>query len=99
MVRNKENSDAVCENTVDANSFEQRVEKRAYELYEKRGFVYGHEWDDWFEAEKIVEAQINTVDRDCIRSESFFKTSHRSNPLPSYLDPQNVNTSSFVKDF
>ena len=34
------------------------VEKKAYELYEKRGHQQGHEWQDWFEAEKFVEAQL-----------------------------------------
>jgi len=63
--------------------FERRVEKRAYELFEKRGFESGHDWDDWFEAEKAVEAEMNIVDRDCIRSENFYKASHRSSPAPS----------------
>jgi len=84
---------------VDANNFEQRVERQAYELYANRGFEIGHEWDDWFEAEKIVEAEISTVDRDCIRSESFYKATHRSNPLPSDIDAQKFNTSPILKDF
>jgi hypothetical protein len=35
----------------------------------------------WFEAQKMVEAEMNTVDRDCIRSEILYKVSHRSNLL------------------
>src|ERR1700722_3757201 len=84
---------------VDANNFTQRVERQAYELYAKRGFEFGHEWDDWFEAEKIVEAEMSTVDRDCIRSESFYKATHRPSPLPSDIDVQKFNTSPVLKDF
>ncbi len=29
----------------------------AYELYEARGFVHGHDLDDWLEAENIVLTQ------------------------------------------
>ncbi len=43
---------------VEANVFAQRVEKKAYELYEKRGCQNGHDCDDWFEAEKIVETEM-----------------------------------------
>ena len=42
----------------DANIFAQRVEKKAYDLYEKRGCQNGHDCDDWFEAEKLVEAEM-----------------------------------------
>lgn len=28
------------------------VERRAYELYERRGRTDGHHWDDWFQAER-----------------------------------------------
>lgn len=46
------------EGFADANVFGQRVEKKAYELYEGRGCQPGHDWDDWFAAEKIVEADM-----------------------------------------
>jgi len=85
--------------SVDANSFARRVEKKAYEFYVIRGYRYGHDWNDWFEAEKIVEAEINSVDKDCIRSERFFKDSHRSISLPSGVDLQKINTSPFVNNF
>ena len=42
----------------DPNIFAQLVEKKAYELYEKRGCQSGHDCEDWFEAEKIVEAEM-----------------------------------------
>jgi len=36
---------------------EEEVRRRAYELSEQRGFVPGHESDDWFVAEKEVMAR------------------------------------------
>jgi hypothetical protein len=72
--------------TVDANNFEQKVEIRAYGLYVERGFKDGHDWEDWFEAQKAVEAEISLIDKDCIRSESFYKSSHQSNHLPSEIN-------------
>lgn len=30
------------------------VERRAYELYEKRGGGHGHDWEDWLQAEREV---------------------------------------------
>ena len=42
----------------DPNIFTRLVERKAYDLYEKRGCQNGHDWDDWFEAEKIVETEM-----------------------------------------
>lgn len=33
----------------------EKIQKRAYELYEKRGATPGNDWADWFEAEKSVK--------------------------------------------
>lgn len=38
--------------------FGERVERKAYELYEKRGRQHGRDFDDWLEAEKIVEKEM-----------------------------------------
>ncbi len=35
-------------------SREEQIQKKAYELYEKRGCQPGHEWEDWLEAERII---------------------------------------------
>ena len=35
------------------------VEKKAYELYEKRGKKSGHSMEDWLEAERIVKGKIS----------------------------------------
>jgi hypothetical protein len=35
------------------------VEKKAYELFEKRGKKAGHAIDDWLEAERIVRGKLS----------------------------------------
>ena len=37
------------------NAYIQLVEKKAYELYEKRGCGHGRDMEDWLEAQKLVE--------------------------------------------
>jgi len=44
---------AVPENTF--NTYMHMVEKKAFELYEKRGCAHGRDMDDWLEAQKLVE--------------------------------------------
>jgi hypothetical protein len=42
---------------------EERIRRRAFELYIKRGKVSGHELDDWLQAEQeIVRRQDGVVD-------------------------------------
>jgi hypothetical protein len=36
-----------------------RIERKAYELYEKRGRVHGLDIEDWFEAERVVMVETN----------------------------------------
>jgi hypothetical protein len=38
--------------------FSKRVEAKAYELYQKRGYQHGSDFDDWLEAEQIVRDEI-----------------------------------------
>lgn len=35
---------------------QQRIEQRAYEIAEQRGFAPGQEMDDWLQAEREIEA-------------------------------------------
>lgn len=35
------------------------IEKKAYELYEKRGRQGGHAIDDWLEAERIIKGKMS----------------------------------------
>lgn len=32
----------------------EKIQKKAYELYEKRGYSHGNDVSDWLEAERIV---------------------------------------------
>ncbi len=34
------------------------IEKKAYELFEKRGYSHGDDFSDWFEAEKLVKKSL-----------------------------------------
>ena len=36
------------------------IEKKAYELYEKRGRKAGHSMDDWLEAERIIKGKLSS---------------------------------------
>ena len=38
---------------------EELVRRRAYEIYEQRGSEYGHELEDWLQAEReVLEAEV-----------------------------------------
>ena len=39
------------------------VEKKAFELYEKRGRKSGHAAEDWLEAERIVKGKLSKYSR------------------------------------
>ena len=43
---------------VDETELRQRIEKKAYELFEKKGFAHGNDFKDWIEAEQIVTKEI-----------------------------------------
>lgn len=45
----------------DAEKREALVRIVAYSFYERRGFVCGHELDDWLQAEMEVDRQLATV--------------------------------------
>ncbi len=36
------------------------IEKKAFELYEKRGRKGGHSMDDWLEAERIIKGKLSS---------------------------------------
>ena len=46
-----------------AAELRERIEMKAYELYEKRGRVKGCDWQDWFEAKRIVESEMTSASR------------------------------------
>jgi len=35
----------------------QKIQQKAYELFEQRGYSHGNDLSDWLEAEKIVKAE------------------------------------------
>ena len=45
--------------TVVPINMEDEIRRRAYELYEQRGYLPGHDYDDWFTAEREVLARYN----------------------------------------
>lgn len=40
-------------------NLENEIRRRAYEIYEQRGYLPGHESDDWLTAEREVLARYN----------------------------------------
>ena len=34
------------------------IAQRAYELYERRAHAHGHDWDDWFQAERQLQTEM-----------------------------------------
>lgn len=44
----------------DTQLIQDRIARKAYELYEQRGYRHGHEKDDWFEAERLIFAELRS---------------------------------------
>jgi hypothetical protein len=40
-----------------SEDFRKKVEKKAYEIWQKRGCSHGSDWSDWFEAEKAINSK------------------------------------------
>ena len=53
MPRNRSTGD--LEMSANQGQLTEMVQKKAYELYEKRGRKQGHAMDDWLKAERIVK--------------------------------------------
>ena len=43
-----------------AGSLQEEIERVAYDLYEQRGRIDGHDLEDWLEAERIVTQREET---------------------------------------
>ena len=43
---------------VSSEEFMQLVQKKAYEIYEKRGSVSGNDLEDWLTAERLVKEEL-----------------------------------------
>lgn len=44
--------------TLTPEEIHDKIQKKAFELYRKRGRIKGSDWDDWFEAERIVMSEL-----------------------------------------
>ncbi|OGX08896.1 MAG: hypothetical protein A2Z88_10110 [Omnitrophica WOR_2 bacterium GWA2_47_8] len=53
----------------------QKVALKAYELYQQRGCCDGSDWQDWFEAEKIVASEGCGCKAEANKEEAHGKTS------------------------
>ncbi len=42
----------------DEKAIHEMIEKKAYEIYEKRGMGHGKDLDDWLEAELIIKGKM-----------------------------------------
>jgi len=38
--------------------FHDQIACKAYELYQKRGEIHGHDLEDWFAAESLLQAEL-----------------------------------------
>ncbi|MEO0114301.1 MAG: DUF2934 domain-containing protein [candidate division WOR-3 bacterium] len=64
MPRKKSVQKAKTEKKITADEFIARVRMKAYELYEKRGYVHGKDLDDWLEAERIVKKELGIEEKE-----------------------------------
>ena len=46
------------ENRVSREEFMQLIQKKSYELYEKRGCQQGNDLEDWLNAERLVKEDL-----------------------------------------
>jgi hypothetical protein len=40
---------------IDLRTYINELNRRAYEIFQQRGSTHGHDWEDWFLAEKEVK--------------------------------------------
>ena len=43
---------------VDLRTYINELNRRAFEIYQQKGATDGHDWDDWFQAEKEVKKKF-----------------------------------------
>lgn len=73
----------------------EQIARKSYEFYERRGWVHGHDTEDWLEAERVVLAEINIETKTKTKSVARPKTSSREKTLAtksgSVLDRRNLS--------
>lgn len=45
------------------SALRERIARKAYDLYQQRGWTDGHDLEDWLEAERIVLAEVGASSR------------------------------------
>lgn len=63
------------------NTVKNLVEKRAYELFLKRGGKHGYALQDWFQAEKEVMAETESKKKDETRAAPVNKIAPKVQPI------------------
>lgn len=59
MKTKKKTNSKKTQKNIRTDELNQMIEKKAYELYEKRGSVHGNDVEDWAEAERIVKRNLS----------------------------------------
>lgn len=47
------------ESTLGEQELHERIAEKAYELYQKRGQIHGHDLEDWLTAERMVYDEVS----------------------------------------
>jgi Protein of unknown function (DUF2934) len=74
------------------SALRERIARKSYELYEKRGWVHGHHTEDWLEAERAVMAEIK------IETKAKAKTKTVTRPKTSSQEKNPATQSGAVLD-
>ena len=76
----------------EADQFIRSIEKRAYELFETRGRVPGHDWEDWFRAETelLKPVTVDITEEDGIVSIRAEVPGFKSDELEISLEPERL---------
>ena len=48
-----------CACSLTREQVEEKIRGKAYDLFQRRGYTHGGDWNDWFAAEKIVSKELS----------------------------------------
>jgi hypothetical protein len=68
------------------NSLKEKIEKRAYQLFLKRGGVHGYAMEDWAQAEKEVNDELNAVKKVAAKPSVIPVQKPAQKPVPKATD-------------
>jgi Protein of unknown function (DUF2934) len=74
------------------SALRERIARKSYELYEKRGWVHGHDTEDWLEAERVVlaEIKIKTKTKNVAKPKTPSRERNPADQSGSVLDRHNL---------